>query len=99
MQHHLHLEQLYDKVLAERKNKEILDNIENFIKSLKEDIKERLNKDYEKLSQEIVVTTTEILKNIKGIYINKYEIENFMESIEKYITYLTKYVEISYNKA
>ena len=66
---------------------------------LKEDIKERLNKDYEKLSQEIVVTTTEILKNIKGIYINKYEIENFMESIEKYITYLTKYVEISYNKA
>ena len=32
-------------------------------------------------------------------YINKYEIEDFMESIEKYITYLTQYVEISYNKA
>ena len=31
--------------------------------------------------------------------INKYEIEDFMESIEKYITYLTQYVEISYNKA
>ena len=27
------------------------------------------------------------------------EIEDFMESIEKYITYLTQYVEISYNKA
>lgn len=35
----------------------------------------------------------------KGVYINKYEIEDFMESIEKYITYLTQYVEISYNKA
>ena len=43
--------------------------------------------------------TAEILKNIKGVYINKYEIEDFMESIEKYITYLTQYVEISYNKA
>ena len=42
---------------------------------------------------------SEILKNIKGVYINKYEIEDFMESIEKYITYLTQYVEISYNKA
>ena len=90
---------IYDKVLDDRKNKEILDNIEKFIKNLKDNIKERLNKDYEKLSQEIVVTTTEILKNIKGVYINKYEIEDFMESIEKYITYLTQYVEISYNKA
>ena len=89
----------HDKVLDDRKNKEILDNIEKFIKNLKDNIKERLNKDYEKLSQEIVVTTTEILKNIKGVYINKYEIEDFMESIEKYITYLTQYVEISYNKA
>ena len=90
---------IYDKVLDDRKNKEILENIEGFIKGLKEHIKEELNKDYEKLSQEIVLTTSEILKNIKGVYINKYEIEDFMESIEKYITYLTQYVEISYNKA
>ena len=70
-----------------------------YIRQVRHTVLEELNKDYEKLSQEIVVTTTEILKNIKGVYINKYEIEDFMESIEKYITYLTQYVEISYNKA
>ena len=90
---------IYDKVLDDRKNKEILNNIEIFINKIKNNIKEELNKNYEELSQEIVVTTTEILKNIKGVYINKYEIEDFIESIEKYITYLTQYVEISYNKA
>ena len=43
-----------------------------------DNIKERLNKDYEKLSQEIVVTTTEILKNIKGVYeiIDKENLQN-----------------------
>ena len=90
---------LYDKVIEDKNNKEILKNIDNFIKGLKINIKEELNKDYEKLNQEIVVTTNEILKNIKGIYINKYEIEKFVEEIEKYITDLTKFVELSYNKA
>ena len=90
---------LYDKVIEDKNNKEILKNIDNFIKVLKINIKEELNKDYEKLNQEIVVTTNEILKNIKGIYINKYEIEKFVEEIEKYITDLTKFVELSYNKA
>ena len=66
---------------------------------LMKQIKEELNKDYENLSQEIVITTIDILKNIKGVYINKYEIEDFIKSIEKYITYLTQFVEISYNKA
>ena len=89
---------IYDKVLDDRKNKEILNNIEIFINKIKNNIKEELNKNYEELSQEILVTTTEILKNIKGIYISKYEIEEFIESIEKYMTYLTKYVEKSYNK-
>jgi len=90
---------IYDKVLDDRKNKEILNNIEIFINKIKNDIKEELNRSYEELSQEISVTTTEILKNIKGIYISKYEIEEFIENIEKYIIYLTKNVEISYNKA
>ena len=90
---------IYDKVIDDKRNKEILKNIDNFIKELKVNIKEELNKDYEKLNQEIVMTTTEILKNIKGIYINKYEIENFIEEIENYISYLTKFVELSYNKA
>lgn len=90
---------IYDKVSDDRKNKEILKNIDRFIKDLKINIKEELNKDYEKLNQQIIITTNEILKNIKGIYINKYEIENFIEEIEKYITYLTKFVELSYNKA
>ncbi len=89
---------IYDKIIDDRKNKEILSDIDNFIRRLKVDIKEELNKDYEKLSQEIVATTTDILKNIKGVYINKYEIENFVENIEKYITYLTTYVELSYNQ-
>ena len=90
---------IYDKVLDDRKSKEVLENIEVFIKNLKGHIKEKLNKDYENLSQEIVITTIDILKNIKGVYINKYEIEDFIKSIEKYITYLTQFVEISYNKA
>lgn len=90
---------LYDKVIEDKNNKEILKNIDNFIKVLKINIKEELNKDYEKLNQEIVVTTNEILKNIKGIYINKYEVEKFIEEIENYIINLTKFVEISYNKA
>ena len=90
---------IYDKVIDDKRNKEILKNIDNFIKELKVNIKEELNKNYEKLNQEIVMTTTEILKNIKGIYINKYEIENFIEEIENYISYLTKFVELSYNKA
>ena len=90
---------IYDKVLDDRKSKEVLENIEVFIKNLKGHIKEELNKDYENLSQEIVITTIDILKNIKGVYINKYEIEDFIKSIEKYITYLTQFVEISFNKA
>lgn len=90
---------IYDKVLDDRKSKEVLENIEVFIKNLKGHIKEKLNKDYENLSQEIVITTIDILKNIKAVYINKYEIEDFIKSIEKYITYLTQFVEISYNKA
>ena len=90
---------IYDKVIYDKRNKEILKNIDSFVKELKVNIKEELNKDYEKLNQEIVMTTTEILKNIKGIYINKYEIENFIEEIENYISYLTKFVELSYNKA
>ena len=90
---------IYDKVLDDRKNKEILNNIEIFINKIKNNIKEELNKNYEELSQEISVTTTEILKNIKGIYISKYDIEEFIENIEKYMIYLTKYVEKSYNKA
>jgi secreted Zn-dependent insulinase-like peptidase len=55
---------IYDKVLDDRKNKEILHNIDNFIKHLKKNIKEGLNRNYEEISQEIVVTTIEILKNI-----------------------------------
>lgn len=90
---------IYDKVIYDKRNKEILKNIDSFVKELKVNIKEELNKDYEKLNQEIVMTTTEILKNIKGIYINKYEIENFIEEIENYISYLTKFVELSYYKA
>ena len=90
---------IYDKVIDDKRNKEILKNIDSFVKELKVNIKEELNKDYEKLNQEIVMTTTEILKNIKCIYINKYEIENFIEEIENYISYLTKFVELSYNKA
>ena len=89
---------IYDKVIYDKRNREILKNIDSFVKELKVNIKEELNKDYEKLNQEIVMTTTEILKNIKGIYINKYEIENFIEEIENYISYLTKFVELSYYK-
>ena len=90
---------IYDKVLDDKKNKEILNNIEKFIKSIKNNIKDELNKNYEEFSKEIVTTTIEILKNIKGVSIKKYEIEDFIQKIEEYIIDLTQYVEISYNKA
>ena len=90
---------IYDKVLDDKKNKEILNNIEKFIKNIKNNIKDELNKNYEEFSKEIVTTTIEILKNIKGVSIKKYEIEDFIRKIEEYIINLTQYVEISYNKA
>ena len=90
---------IYDKVLDDKKNKEILNDIEKFIVKMKNNIKEELNKNYEELSKEVSVTTIEILKNIKGVSIKKYEIEDFIKNIEEYMRSLTQCVEISYNKA
>ncbi|MGL6106952.1 dynamin family protein [Romboutsia sp.] len=83
---------IYDKVKSDKNNKEILNDIDNFIDGLKYKIIEALNEGYFKASQEIVFTTTEILKNLKGIYTNKYDIEKLSKEIEAYIEKLKKYI-------
>lgn len=76
---------LYDKIQSDKKNKEILRDIEEFRETIKYDILNRLKDGYEASSNEIVGTTTDIYKKSKGIYITKYEIENLLKDIDSYI--------------
>lgn len=81
---------IYDKVQNDKKNKEVLNNADNFINDLKYKIIEELIKIYENCSKEIVYTTLEILKNIKGIQTSKYEIEVLNKEIGEYLLSLKK---------
>lgn len=79
---------IYDKVKVEQKNKEILKDIDDFIEELKSNIVEELKSGYNNSSKEIVFTTLQILKSIKGVCISKYEIENIELEIGNYINNL-----------
>lgn len=84
---------IYDKVKLEQKNKEILKDIDDFVEELKSEIVEKLKNGYNNSSEEIVFTTLQILKNIKGICINKYEIESIELEIEHYIKNLKNIIK------
>ncbi len=79
---------IYDKIKQEQKNKEIIQYLDGFYLDLKYSIKEDLNKIYQRLSQDIVYTTLDILKDIKGIYMNKYEMEDLAIENDEYIKLL-----------
>jgi small GTP-binding protein len=76
---------IYEKVQSDKKNKEILKDVDDFIEVIKYKILEELKIGYNNCSKEIVFTTLEILKNIKGASMNKYEMEILVKDIENYI--------------
>lgn len=76
---------IYDKVKLEQKSKDILKDVDDFIEELKYKTVEDLKKGYESASKEILYTTLDILKNIKGIYNSKYDLEILVKDSEKYI--------------
>lgn len=84
---------IYDKVKIEQKNKEILKDIDDFIEELKLKIIEELKSGYNNSSEEIVFTTLQILKNIKGISISEYEIEDIDVEIGSYVNNLKKFIK------
>ncbi|MGL5316614.1 MAG: dynamin family protein [Peptostreptococcaceae bacterium] len=83
---------IYDKIKLDSKNKEIINDIDDFIEKLRYKVVDDLNESYSRASQEIVITTTEILKNLKGIYNNKYDIEKLLLEVDEYIEEINKYV-------
>ena len=76
---------IYDKVKINNKSKNILNDIEKFVKEIKESIKEQLKQSYYKCSEEIVNTSSDIFKKEKGINMSKYEMDEFIKNIEEYI--------------
>lgn len=76
---------IYDKVKLEQKSKDILKDVDDFIEELKYKTVEDLKKGYESASKEILYTTLDILKNIKGIYNSKYDLEILVKDSEEYI--------------
>ncbi|HSQ87456.1 dynamin family protein [Romboutsia sp.] len=76
---------IYDKVKSDQKNKEILKDVDEFMETIKYKMLEELKIGYNNCSKEIVFTTLEILKNIKGVSMGKYEMEILVKDIENYI--------------
>lgn len=84
---------IYDKVRTDSKKKEVLEDIDEYINKLRYRIIEDLNEGYNRASQEIVITTLEILRNLKGIIYNKYDVENLLKEIEIYLDEIKKYTD------
>lgn len=84
---------IYDKVKSDKKSKDTVKEINEFIEKIKLSIKEELKMNYYKCSEEIISTSVEILKKEKGINMGKYEIENFIIQIEGYIEELKEYIK------
>ena len=81
---------IYDKVKSENQNKSTLNEIEKFVKKLKEDVKANLKSNYYKCSEDIVLTNSDIFK--KGINMNRYELDKFINKIESYVEELKEYL-------
>lgn len=83
---------LYDKIQNDKKNREILNDVDIFREKIKYDILDSLKEGFITSSKDIVSTTTEIYKNSKGINMSKYEIENFLDEINKYIEKINLFI-------
>ena len=77
-----------DKIKLEKKHKEILKDIDNYINEIKYEISEVLKDGYNNCGKEIVITTSQVLSRIKNIFLSKYELENLSSKIEDYIKIL-----------
>ena len=77
-----------DKIKLEKKHKEILKDIDNYINEIKYEISEVLKDGYNNCGKEIVITTLQVLSRIKNIFLSKYELENLSLKIEDYIKIL-----------
>lgn len=82
---------IYDKVQCDKQNKDILKDIDEFIQQIKYKVSEKLKDGYNNCSKEITFTTLEILKNINGMSMSKYEMEVLVKEVEEYIKTL-KYI-------
>lgn len=83
---------IYDKVKLDKSNKDMLQDIEQFISGLREPIKIELKSNYYKCSEEIINTSCEIFKKEKNVNLSKYELEEFINNMEKYVEGLNKYI-------
>ena len=83
---------IYDKLKSDKSNKDMLQDIEKFIAGLRESIKIELKSNYYKCSEEIINTSCEIFKKEKNINMSKYELEEFINNMEKYVEELNKYI-------
>lgn len=83
---------IYDKLKSDKSNKDMLQDIEKFIAGLRESIKIELKSNYYKCSEEIINTSCEIFKKEKNINMSKYELEEFINNMEKYVEGLNKYI-------
>ncbi len=81
-----------DKIKLEKKHKEILKDIDNYINEIKYEISEVLKDGYNNCGKEIVITTLQVLSRIKNIFLSKYELENLSLKIEDYIKILQEYI-------
>lgn len=82
---------IYDKVQCDKQNKDILKDIDEFIQQIKYKVSEKLKDGYNNCSKEIIFTTLEILKNINGMSMSKYEMEVLVKEVDEYIKTL-KYI-------
>jgi len=85
---------IYDKLKREKEDKLILNDIEDFISSLKYSVKEELKCNYIKCSNEILRTNVELYKKDKGISIGIYELSKLLNEIENYINKLKEYINL-----
>ncbi|RDY23854.1 GTP-binding protein [Romboutsia maritimum] len=83
---------VYHKVKSNQKNKDILDDIDNFIQELQINIISELKEGYYNSSKDIVDTTQSIFKSSKSIFMNKYELQKLIDELELYIKQLKKYI-------
>lgn len=87
---------IYDKIKNDQRNKELIKDIEIFIKEIKSNVVGTLTEGYDNSSKEIVRTTEDIFKISKNISINNYEAEKLIEDIEAYVDDLKKYMNYCY---
>lgn len=79
---------IYDKIKNDKRNKDIIRDIETFKENIKPNISNILINMYDKASCEIVKINQEIFESSKELSINEYELNDFKNKIKEYIELL-----------